>query len=364
MKHLKVAIVLGTRPEIIKCSPVIRASIEAGHETLVIHSNQHYSEALDQVFFRELELPAPDYNLNIGSGTHGAQTAKILAGLEPILMQEQPDVVLVQGDTNTVLGGALTASKLNIPVGHIEAGLRSHFWWMPEEKNRVLTDHMSDQLYAPSSHSVELLKKEGLADEKIFMVGNTIVDAVYQNSEIAKARSKALKTYDLNPKSFILVTAHRAENIDDWSRFRSILEGVESVAHDTRLPVLFPIHPRAKKILEQNPFSLSEHIRLIDPVGYFDFLQLQENAKLILTDSGGVQEESCILGTPCVTLRDNTERPETLNVGSNMLTGANKERIISASQQMLSVDINWKNPFGDGRSGKKIIDCLHHLKKE
>lgn len=354
---MTIAIVLGTRPEIIKMSPVIRECDRRGLDYIVLHTGQHYSYEMDRVFFEELELPSPRYNLDVGSGSHAEQTGKIMTGVEKVLVEEKPDVVLVQGDTNTVMAGALAASKLHIKVGHVEAGLRSFDRNMPEEINRVVADHVSDYLFAPTEMAKGNLLKEGLDDNKISVTGNTIVDSVYQNLEISKRKVNILKEFGLKPKEYFLVTAHRAENVDDRGRLDEIIKGIELIGREFSLPVIFPIHPRTRKMVETFGFDLDE-ITAINPIGFLEFLQLEANSRLALTDSGGVQEETCILGVPCVTLRDNTERPETIDVGSNTLVGAKASDMLEGTRKMMIHANDWKNPFGDGASGKYIIDCL------
>lgn len=354
---MKLAIILGTRPEIIKLSPIIRLALLLRLDYFVIHTGQHYSDNMDRVFFHDLKLPYPKYNLNVGSVSHGEQTGKMLMKIEKVLEKEKPDIVLVQGDTNSTLAGALAATKLGIKVGHVEAGLRSFDKRMPEEINRVLTDHCSDYLFAPTQISKKNLLREGIGNYKIFVTGNTIVDAVYQNLEIAKRKRNALNNLNLEPEKYFLVTVHRQENVDDKSRFFGILKGLEKVSKEFNIPIVYPIHPRSRKRMVE--FSLNpEGVRLIDPVDFLTFLQLESNARLVLTDSGGVQEETCILRIPCVTLRDSTERPETIEVGSNILAGTNPERILKCVKEMISKEIGWKNPFGDGTASQKIIAIL------
>lgn len=354
---MSVGVILGTRPEIIKMAPVIRECQRRGLDHFVLHTGQHYSYEMDRVFFEQLELPPAEYNLDAGSGTHADQTGRIMSGIEKVLMKAEPDVVLVQGDTNTVLAGALAASKLHIKVGHVEAGLRSYDRSMPEEINRIVADHISDYLFAPTENSKANLIKEGIPEEKISVTGNTIVDSVYQNREIAERKVNVLKDLGLKPKEYFLVTAHRAENVDDRSKLKEILKGLELIKSEFDLPVIFPIHPRTRKMV--NEFNLElDGIRVIEPVGFLEFLQLEANARLALTDSGGVQEEACILGVPCVTLRDNTERPETLNVKSNLLSGANAEKMLKGAKQMVKQTNGWKNPFGDGQSSRFIIESI------
>ena len=354
---MKIGIVLGTRPEIIKMAPVISACKRRGLDYFVLHTGQHYSYKMDKVFFEELDLPQPRYNLDVGSGSHAEQTGKIMTGVEKVLIEYQPDVILVQGDTNTVMAGALAASKLHIKVGHVEAGLRSFDKKMPEEINRIVADHISDYLFAPTKIAKINLLKEGLAEDKIFVTGNTIVDSVYQNLEISRRKANVLKELGIKPKEYFLATAHRAENVDNRERLAEIIKGLEMIGREFSLPVIFPIHPRTRRMVES--FGLEIHgMKPINPIGFLEFLQLEANARLALTDSGGVQEETCILGVPCVTIRDNTERPETLDVGSNILVGANAEKMLEGARKMLGLGNGWKNPFGDGASARYIIDCL------
>jgi len=354
---VKTAIILGTRPEIIKMSPVVREYDRLRLNYFILHTGQHYSYNLDKVFFEQLGLPSPKYNLSIGSGTHAEETGKMLIGIEKVLLKEKPDIVLVEGDTNTVLAGALAASKLHIKVGHVEAGLRSYDRQMPEELNRTLADHCSDYLFAPTEKAKIILQGEGIPEEKIFVTGNTIVDTVYQNLDIAKEKVNTLDTLHLVPREYFLVTLHRQENVDDSARFASIMEGLDKVATEFHSPVIYPIHPRSRKMM--NRFGLEpRNLKLIEPVDFLGFLQLESNARLILTDSGGVQEEACILGVPCVTLRDNTERPETIEVGANILAGASPDKILKYTELMLSRESNWTNPFGDGKAGERIVKIV------
>jgi UDP-N-acetylglucosamine 2-epimerase (non-hydrolysing) len=356
---VKISIVLGTRPEIIKFSPIIRECKRLNLEYFVLHTGQHYSYNMDRVFFEQLKLPRAKYNLDVGSGSHGKQTGKILQGVEKVLQRELPDVVLVEGDTNTALAGALAAVKLGVKVGHVEAGLRSYDRSMPEEVNRVLADHCSDLLFAPTEKSAGILLHEGILESNIFVVGNTIVDAVNQNLELAKSQSKILADLGFEKKRFIIATAHRQENVDDKSRFSGIVEGLRRVQRTFGLPLVYPVHPRARKQMMRFGLS-SERLSLVEPLDYLAFLRLESCADLVLTDSGGVQEETCILKVPCVTLRDNTERPETLDVGSNFLAGTNPERIVEGARLMCGKSRDWVNPFGDGTSAERIIDVLRH----
>lgn len=354
---MKITIIVGTRPEIIKMAPVIRELERQGREYFILHTGQHYSYNLDRIFFEQLKLPPSKYNLEVGSGSPAEQTAKILIGVERVLQEENPDLVLIEGDTNSILAGALAAVKLHIKVGHVEAGLRSYDRNMPEEINRILADHCSDFLFAPTEKAKAILLGEGIPEDKIFVTGNTIVDAVYQNLEIARGSANIINTLDLKPKGYFLVTVHRQENVDNRARFASILEGLDGVAAEFEMPVIYPIHPHSRKTMAE--FGLQPRgLRLVEPMDFLSFLQLESRARLILTDSGGVQEEACILNVPCVTLRDNTERPETLEVGSNILAGASPDRILKHTRLMLNRENKWSNPFGDGKAGERIVEIL------
>lgn len=354
---MNLSIILGTRPEIIKMSPLIRECEKKNINYFVLHTGQHYSYEMDRAFFEDLDLPKPAYNLDVGSGSHAEQTGKIMEGIEKVLIEEKPDVVLVQGDTNTVLAGALAASKLHIKVGHVEAGLRSYDRSMPEEINRVVADHISDYLFAPTELSKQNLLKEGIDESKIFVTGNTIVDAVFQNLEISNQKIDVLNDLGLKSKEYFLLTSHRAENVDNREQLGKLLKGISAIQKEYSLPVVFPVHPRTEKRIKDFGLLL-EGIMPIKPVGFLEFLQLEANARLVFTDSGGVQEETCILGTPCVTLRDNTERPETLEVGSNVLAGVEPDRIIQSTLKMMHEKRSWINPFGDGKAAEKITDTL------
>lgn len=354
---MKLAFILGTRPEIIKLSPLIKECNKRKIKYFVIHTNQHYSYKLDAIFFRDLDLSKPEYNLNVGSSPHGKQTGEMLKKIEDVLVKEKPSFVIVEGDTNTVLAGALAASKLCFPVVHVEAGLRSYDRKMPEEVNRILADHCSDILFAPTWLQKKILKLEGI-NKKVFIVGNTIVDVVKNNFFVAKRKSKVIDELKLKPKQYFLLTIHRQENVDYKKRIEDIFSGVSAVAKKSNLLVVYPIHPRTSKMLKRFNIMVPKNIRLIEPVGYFDFLVLEKNASLIFTDSGGVQEEACILKVPCITLRDNTERPETVFVGANIVSGTDPKFIIKNANIFLKEKRKWDNPFGDGHSAKKIIDII------
>lgn len=355
---MKIGIILGTRPEIIKLSSIIRECRHRKISYFILHTNQHYSENMDAVFFRELDLPKPKYNLEIGSGSHGEMTGRMMIKMEEVLTKERPDVVLVQGDTNTVMAGALVASKMGITVGHVEAGLRSYDRTMPEEINRIVTDHISDWLFCPTGKQAEILLKEGIEKKKIKVTGNTVVDAVFECAEIAKRKSKIIKKYGLDD-GFILMTTHRPATVDSKKNLQAVLVGVQKIAKKYAKQVVFPIHPRTKKMIESFGIILSEEFLLIDPVGYLDMLELQRGSFLIVTDSGGLQEESCILKKKCVVIRENTERPEAVEVGGCVLAGnSDAQHIADKANKLLGKKVSWKNPFGNGKSGEKILTLI------
>jgi UDP-N-acetylglucosamine 2-epimerase (non-hydrolysing) len=281
-----------------------------------------------------------------------------MAGIERIYLATRPDIVLVQGDTNTVLAGALVAAKLHIPIGHVEAGLRSFDRRMPEEINRIVADHISDYLFAPTVLSRQHLLHEGIDEKKIVVTGNTVVDSVFQDRKIAKKKATILRDMNLSSKNYFLVTAHRAENVDAKPCLKGIIDGLLSLMETYHMPVIFPMHPRTQKMMKE--FGIDPcGITLVQPTGYMEFLELEAHARLILTDSGGVQEEACILNVPCVTLRENTERPETIDAGANMLAGTDAERIVEAAGIMMDGSRTWDNPYGDGKAAEKIVKiCL------
>lgn len=336
-------------------SPIIRECEKRKIDYYIIHTGQHYSYDMDKIFFEELKLPLVKYNLDVGSANHAEQTGKIMSGIEKILIKDRPDIILVQGDTNTVLAGSLAASKLGVKVGHVEAGLRSFDRRMPEEINRVVTDHISDYLFAPTEKSKVYLINEGIDESKIFLTGNTIVDAVYQNLKISEQKISILNDLELKTKNYFLITAHRPENVDVKDRLCKIIEGLRLIYKKFEIPIVFPVHPRTEKMIREFGFNM-DGIQIIKPVGFMEFLQLEANAKLVLTDSGGVQEETCILGVPCITLRDNTERPETVAVGSNILVGVNSKQMLNAVIDIIDRNSSWLNPFGDGKASEYIMD--------
>lgn len=324
---MKIVSIVGARPQFIKAAAVSR-ELRKHHTEILVHTGQHYDANMSAIFFDELGIPAPEVSLNIGSGSHGAQTGQMLAEIEAVLLEHQPDRVLVYGDTNSTLAGSLAAVKLHIPVAHVEAGLRSFNRAMPEEINRVLTDHVSDLLLCPSQTAVDNLAAEGIT-QGVHLVGDVMYDALMYAVDRAKTRSTILTDLELTTKSYLLATVHRAENTDDETRLRGIFEAFEAIKET----IVLPLHPRTAKMLDK--FKLTpniENLKLIDPVGYLDMTTLAQNARLILTDSGGLQKEAYWLGVPCVTLRDETEWVETVEAGWNVIAGANREKIVAATR--------------------------------
>jgi len=354
---VKLAIAVGTRPEIIKMAPVVRACIARNVPYVLLHTGQHYSYEMDGVFFAELGLPAPHANLSVGSGTQAYQVGAIVSGMEPILKEHAPDAVLVEGDTNSVLATALAANKTGRLVGHVEAGLRSYDRGMPEEINRILTDHLSDYLFAPTSNARAILKGEGIPDERIHVCGNTVVDELLLQRGRAD-RPGLMEEFEVSRGQYALATVHRAENTDVPGRLRGIFHGLAQTSRALGIPVLAALHPRTVSRLRELREDVDHSVRVLPPLGYLDFLGLHVNASVVLTDSGGLQEEACSLRVPCVTLRDNTERPESVEVGANVLAGAEPERIVESARRMVARALDWPNPFGDGKSGERIVSVL------
>ena len=355
---MKVLSVVGTRPNFIKMAPIIRELLVREIQHVLVHTGQHYDKELSQIFLKELRMPKLDYSLDVGSGSHGYQIGEMLKKLEEVIIKEVPDFVMIPGDTNTSLAGALASSKINnVKTCHIEAGLRSFDKTMPEEINRILIDHCSDELFCPTITAVENLKKEGIPEDMVHQVGDTMVDACYDHLELAKQSSISEK-YEIEDE-YYLITVHRAENTDNKKR----LEGIVSAFSEMDRMLIFPIHPRTKKKLIEfgmwDKINNIEGMQLLEPVGYLDFLFLLSNAKLMITDSGGVQKESFLLNVPCVTLRDNTEWIETLKLNMNILVGADTQAILEGARKMLGSKITPKiNPYGNGKAAKRIVDVL------
>ncbi|MEM2001807.1 MAG: UDP-N-acetylglucosamine 2-epimerase (non-hydrolyzing) [Candidatus Methanomethylicaceae archaeon] len=352
---LVVCSIVGARPQFIKAAPVGKALRAAGHTEILVHTGQHYDDEMSAVFFRDLEIPEPDYNLGVGSGTHGWQTGQMLIRIEEVLLREKPDWVLVYGDTNSTLAGALAAAKLHIPVAHVEAGLRSFNRRMAEEINRVLTDHISDLLFCPTQTAVENLRREGIT-QGVYLVGDVMYDAALQYLALAEQKSRILERLGLRPKEYALATVHRAENADDPQRLRAIFAGLEAIAQ-TGLPVILPLHPRTRKQAEALGLS-PNGVRVLEPVSYLDMLLLEKNARVILTDSGGVQKEAFFFRVPCVTLREETEWVETVEAGWNVVVGANRERIVGAVNRGSLGQRTQADIFGYGRAAERIVEVL------
>jgi UDP-N-acetylglucosamine 2-epimerase (non-hydrolysing) len=359
----QIAVVVGTRPGIIKFSAVIRRLAELKADFFIIHTGQHYSHNMDSQFFEDLGLPQPLHtNEKVkDQSLHGAQTAEMIKGVEQACVESRPSIVIVGGDANTNLAAALAVRKLGIKLVHMEAGLRSNDWSMPEEHNRVIIDHISEILLPPTELAKQNLIKDNVKGQ-IHIVGNPIVDAVYQNRKIAEQRSNILKQLSVEKDSYFLVTFHREENLYDDTRLPNLVNGLLRFVDDYDHKVIFPMHPHTKKRLTEvnliNKLQNCPNLQIVEALGYLDFLLLMAGCRLVLTDSGGIQEECCILQVPCVTLRENTERPETITVGANMLAGTDYKNLKGAVDTMLAKDRTWQNPFGDGKTAHRIADIL------
>src|SRR5258707_2764748 len=361
---LKVIIVAGARPNVMKVAPIVAAMRRRRDQfqPLLVHTGQHYDEAMSSAFFRDLEMPEPDVYLGVGSGSHAVQTAAVMLAFEPVVIKEQPDWVIVVGDVNSTLACALVCIKLGVKVAHVEAGLRSRDRTMPEEINRLLTDQIAELLLTPSSDADQNLRAEGIPPERIKLVGNVMIDSLLSQLDRAK-QSTARAALALTEKEYAVLTLHRPSNVDDTAAFRRIIEALEEIA--LRLPIVFPAHPRTRKMIAE--LGLTERVEkikgllVIDPVGYLDFLQLLMGARLVLTDSGGIQEESTVLGIPCITLRENTERPITVEKGTNTIAGTDPANIIKAALVALDHPPNPSAqvpPLWDGHTAARILDAL------
>ena len=353
---MKVAFVVGARPNFIKLLPLLDARPMSSVEKLIIDTGQHYDYELSKVFFDELKIPEPDYYLGVGSGTHGYQVGEMLKRTEEVLLKERPSIVVVFGDTNSTLAGALAAVKIRIPVAHVEAGVRSYEEFMPEEINRVLVDHMSALLFAPTERALMNLSKEGLS-EKSYLTGDVMLDLVIRFSDRITGESEILSSLNLRPKEYVLVTIHRAENTDNKERLTNIFKALIEV----KQPIVFPAHPRTIKSLEK--YSLlreveGSSIRMIKPVSYLTMLRLEKNAKKIVTDSGGVQKEAYFFRVPCITLRERTEWMETVEDGWNVLVGANRMKIVQAIKDFEGGGETYTHKFGNGRASERICEIL------
>ncbi|MBJ7600973.1 MAG: UDP-N-acetylglucosamine 2-epimerase (non-hydrolyzing) [Candidatus Nephthysia bennettiae] len=351
---MRFASIVGARPQFIKLAPVSRA-LRQRHSEILIHTGQHYDNALSGTFFEELCIPAPDYNLGIGSAPHGAQTGRMLQAVEEVLVREQPDGVIVYGDTNSTLAGALAAVKLHIPVAHVEAGLRSFNRAMPEEINRILTDHVSSRLFCPTVTAERNLRNEGV-EEGLLLVGDVMYDALEQMRPQLSRRAEALlSTLGITPQSYVLATIHRPSNTDDPEHLRSLVATLD----DAGWPVVFPVHPRTRQAMARHGIRHSRNMLLLDPVGYLDMLVLERGAMKVVTDSGGVQREAFILRVPCITLREETEWLETLEGEWNVLVGRDRKQLIEALGSP-SPDGQQRPAFGEGDAAIRIANSLDH----
>lgn len=357
---MKIVTVVGARPQFIKAAAVSRAIRDdyVGQiDEVLVHTGQHYDDNMSKVFFEELDIPRPKYNLEISGGQHGAMTGRMLEGVENVLLQEKPDWLLIYGDTNSTLAGALAAAKLHIPVAHVEAGLRSFNMRMPEEVNRILADRVSSLLFCPTETAINNLKAEGVS-RGVHNVGDVMYDVALFYRDRAQQDSTVLQTLGLMPGAFALATCHRAENTDDPQRLSSILSALADIA--TQLPVVFPLHPRTRKLIgDYGLVPLLAKLTITDPLPFLDMVALEQASRLILTDSGGVQKEAFFYGVPCVTLRDETEWGETVSLGMNQLCGANTEKIIAVAGNAISTKpLAIENPYGKGNAANELMEIL------
>lgn len=361
---LKIINVAGARPNFMKVAPLVSAMERRATEfsRLLVHTGQHYDANMSDAFFRDLELPAPDVYLGVGSDTHTAQTAAIMKAFEPVVVKEKPDWVIVVGDVNSTLACALACAKSGVKVAHVEAGLRSRDRSMPEEINRLLTDQIADMLFTPSHDADENLLAEGIPPERIHFVGNIMIDSMLGNLERAK-RSTVRTELGVEGQNYALLTLHRPSNVDDRAAFARILDALEAIG--ARVPIIFPAHPRTRKTIAglclTERIERSKGLRLIEPLGYLDFLRLMTGARLVLTDSGGIQEETTVLGIPCVTLRETTERPITVEMGTNTIAGTDAAKIVNAA--LTALDSSGKSgpcipPLWDGKTADRILNAL------
>lgn len=351
----RIVTIIGTRPEIIKMAPVVKALDALSHDHVLVHSGQHYDLMMDRVFFRDMKLRQPDFQFELKAKPPHLQVANTMRGAAVVM--KNVDLVIVHGDTNTTLAGALLGNKLGLPVAHVEAGIRSFDKSMPEEVNRVLTDQASRLLFSPTQIANTNLENENIR-QGVHIVGNSVIDALKQNVRIASRRSKILRRLGVRRRRYAVLTIHRAENVDRAAGLRRVLLAMRDFASREGIEVVFPIHPRTAKMARR--FGLrslihpSSGFHVIPPTGYLDMLELERNAALVFTDSGGLQEEACYFRVPCVTLRKNTERPETLAIGANVLAATDPKRILRAAERQLSAKRRWPNPYGDGTTGRRI----------
>lgn len=354
---MKIITVIGARPQFIKAAAVSNKLREKNQEIL-IHTGQHYDENMSKIFFDELHLPYPDYNLSVGSGGHGKQTGEMLIKLEEIYEKEKPELILVYGDTNSTLAGALVGSKMLIPVVHVEAGLRSFNKSMPEEQNRIITDHLSSLLFAPTETAVKNLKNEGIVND-VYNVGDVMFDAVLHFGEIAKKKSSIINKLGIEDQEYILTTIHRAENTNDITRLQNIIEAL----NECEKVVVLPLHPRTKKYLQDYGLTFNNNIKVISPIGYLDMLSLESSCTKVVTDSGGVQKEAFFMKKPCVTIRDETEWIETVENDWNRIVGTDKHKILSATINF-EPRMQQKDIFGQGNASEKICEIIESKRNE
>jgi len=356
---MKLAIVVGTRPEIIKMAPIIRECEKNNIDFFILHTGQHYSPEMDKVFFEDLELINSKYNLGIGNVPYNKQVGKMVLGSKEVLQKEMPDLVVVQGDTTSVLSVALAANKLGIKVAHLEAGLRSYDLGMIEEINRITTDHISDFLFTPTKRAEMNLLEEGYTNDNIFTIGNSVVDAVLEHIMIANNKSSILEKLSLVSAKYFLVTMHRPENVDYKQKLEEFIRVLEMLKYKySDFKIVLSLHPRTEKMISAYNLTLPTGIEITRPLSYLDFLALESKARLIITDSGGVQEEACILKIPCIIMRNNTERPESVELGMSVLSGLSTTKIDSAINSMLLSQIKWSNPYGEGNTANQMINIL------
>jgi len=363
---LKIISVVGARPNFMKMAPVHKALSRLKNDSKtkiehkICHTGQHYDANMNKVFFEDLELPEPDYYLGVGSGSHAEQTAKIMIEFEKVLLNEKPDLIIVFGDVNSTIACSLVASKLGVKIAHVESGLRSLDRSMPEEINRILTDHLADYLFVTEKNGVVNLKAEGIAEDKIFFVGNTMIDSLVNYLPKAE-KSNILANLDLCPQKYSLVTLHRPSNVDDKDNLMLFIKMLNSLS--TRTKIVFPVHPRTKAILKNLNLILHPDLLLIEPVGFIDFLALMKNAALVITDSGGIQEETTYLGVPCITVRENTERPVTVYCGTNYLTGTNLAEVENTAVKILNGEMKSSSipELWDGKTAERIVDKLVNI---
>ncbi|MCC6784895.1 MAG: UDP-N-acetylglucosamine 2-epimerase (non-hydrolyzing) [Planctomycetes bacterium] len=359
---MKIVNVVGARPNFMKVAPIMEAYRRAPElRPMLVHTGQHYDERMSDLFFRELGMPKPDVNLEVGSGSHAKQTADIMVRFEPVMLEHKPDAVLVVGDVNSTIACGMVAVKLGIKLIHVEAGLRSGDRSMPEEINRLLTDSISDLLFCTERSGMENLAREGVSPQRCHMVGNCMVDTLLKN--IARARqSDVLKRLELDERSYVVVTLHRPSNVDDPAALARLLDVFEVVQKDFR--IVFPVHPRTRQRLGQDGLKqrvdAMGNLMLLEPAGYLDFVRLCEASRLVLTDSGGIQEETTIMRVPCITLRDNTERPVTCEIGTNQLVGNDPQRVLGAYRKVLSGEAGHGSvpPLWDGRAAERIVEIV------